>query len=63
MGYAQFLFEICPDRKSRGDTSTLLEGVCGMPIQLHAFRLSAVLGTGRPRSYTTAEFSRIQDTK
>jgi hypothetical protein len=41
MGYAQFLFEICPDGKSSGGTSSLLEGVCGMPIQLHAFRRAA----------------------
>jgi hypothetical protein len=37
MGYAQFLFKICPDGKSSGGTSALLEGVCSMPIQLHAF--------------------------
>jgi hypothetical protein len=41
MGYAQSLFEICPDGKSSGGTSALLEGVCGMPIQLHAFRRAA----------------------
>jgi hypothetical protein len=41
MGYAQFLFQICPDGKSSGGTSALLQGICGMPIQLHAFRRAA----------------------
>jgi hypothetical protein len=61
MGYVTFVLFFCPVGKSSGGTSVLLEGVCGMPIQLHVFRLSAVPGTGRPRSCTTAEFSRIQD--
>jgi hypothetical protein len=41
MGYAPFLFEICPVGNSSGGTSALLEGVCGMCIQLHAFRRAA----------------------
>jgi hypothetical protein len=41
MGYDHFSFEICPDGKSSGGTSALLEGVCSMPIQLHTFRRAA----------------------
>jgi hypothetical protein len=52
MGYVHFSVEICPDGKSTGDTSALLEGVCG--IAYTAAHLP-------PRNCTTAEFLRIQD--
>jgi hypothetical protein len=41
MGYVDFVLFFCPVGKSSGGTSALLEGVCGMPIQLHAFRRAA----------------------